>query len=294
LASLPILAELPRRFLVVEDARGTCVRRADLAEALEARGFGLDGGREFPQSDLHGRRPLREIEVGGSRFVVRRYHHGGLLRWLTGARFRDPERPFRELVLAARLAALGFRTPPVVAARALVAAGGGYGLEVVSMRVEGTRDLGRVLADDLRGAVEDSFRRNVFAAAGRLIARLHAAGFVHADLTPRNLLVDEANPEAEPWVLDLDRSTFVVGLDRGRATDNLRRLLRHVTRLALEGRARLLATDLARFATAYEPERAARRELVRSLASPRRGTRGLHRAGWFLERHLGGRGADAR
>ncbi len=294
MGALPILAELPSGFLVVEDARGVCARRADLAEAFEAGGFGLDAGRELSKSDLYGRRELRELSVGDRRFVVRRYFHGGLLRWLTGERFRDPERPFRELVLAAELANRGFRTPAVVAARALSAGAGAWYLDVVSARVERSRDLGRVLAADLRGEVELAVRRRLFAAVGALIARLHAHGFVHADLTPRNLLASDDEPASEPWVLDLDRSTFVSELDRERAADNLRRLHRHVVRLATEGRARLLRTDLARFAKAYAPARAERRLLVRAILAGHRRSRGLHTTGWFLERHLGGRGADAR
>ncbi|MCK6447556.1 MAG: lipopolysaccharide kinase InaA family protein [Planctomycetes bacterium] len=290
---LSILGELPSGYVVHEDARGVVVRRADLAEAFEANGFGLDARKAFAVSDLHGRRTLHELVVAGSRYVIRRYHHGGLLRWLTGARFRDPERPFRELTLAARLASLGVRTPPVVAARALSAAGGGWFLDVVSERIEGAHDLGRVLLADTRGEVSLSRRRNLCRAAGRLIARLHALGFVHADLTPRNLLVRDAPDEPELWVLDLDRSTFITALDLDRATDNLRRLHRHVSRLILEGRARLSATDLARFAGAYAPERAERHALVRAIQAGHRRSRGLHRTGWFLERHFGGRGADA-
>lgn len=294
MSALPILSQLPPSYLVVEDRRGVCARRADLAEAFEARGFGLDAARELPPSDLHGRRELRELELGGRRYVVRRYHHGGLLRWLTGERFRDPERPFREILLGLELAREGVRTPEVVAARALAAGNGTWFLEVASERVERSRDLGRLLAADARGELARATRRRLYAAAGALVAKLHALGFVHADLTPRNLLARDGADPPELWVLDLDRSTFVAGLDRARAADNLRRLERHVARLALEGRARVARTDLARFARAYEPQRAVRHTLVRAILAGERRSRGLHRTGWFLERHLGGRGADAR
>ncbi|MCE9592824.1 MAG: lipopolysaccharide kinase InaA family protein [Planctomycetes bacterium] len=294
MTSLPILAELPAGFRVVRDERGVCARRVELEREFEERGFGLDAARELPRSDLFGRTELRELTAAGARFVVRRFHHGGLLRWLTGARFRDPERPFRELVLAARLAELGFRTPEVVAARALTGGAGAWFLDVVTRRVEGSRDLGRVLAADARGELDVAPRRRLYAAAGALVRRLHGVGFVHADLTPRNLLVVDAAPDAEPWVLDLDRSTFVDGLDVERRTDNLRRLHRHVARLVLEGRAVARRTDLARFARAYAPERGERRALVRAIQTGQRRSRGLHSTGWFLERHLGGRGSDAR
>lgn len=291
--SLSILGELPPGYLVHEDARGVVVRRADLAEAFEASGFGLDVNQSFAVSDLHGRRTLHEVVIAGRRYVIRRYHHGGLLRWLTGARFRDPERPFRELTLASRLAALGVRTPPIVAARALVAGGGAWFLDVASERIEGTHDLGRVLLADARGELSMSRKRSLCRAAGRLIAQLHALGFVHADLTPRNLLVRDNSQDPELWVLDIDRSTFIPALDRDRATDNLRRLHRHISRLILEGRARLSTTDLARFALAYAPQRVERHALVRAIQAGHRRSRGLHRAGWFLERRFGGRGADA-
>jgi tRNA A-37 threonylcarbamoyl transferase component Bud32 len=280
---------LPRGFVHRADERGHLAVRAELLPELIRSGWGLGGEGTARASELSGRAPLSELELAGQVHVVRRFTHGGLLRWLTGARFREPERPFRELSLAEELARLGLPTPRLVAARALRSGAGTWKLDVVSEKVEGALDLAHALA---RGGLARGERARLVAACGALVARMHACGLLHADLTPRNLLVERSSlgqgaGEVRLWILDLDRSTVRAGLSPEERTRNLRRLYRHVARLSAQGKLDSSRAELWRFLAAYEPKREARKALSRAILSAHRRSLLWHRAGWALERQFG-------
>jgi tRNA A-37 threonylcarbamoyl transferase component Bud32 len=277
--------ELPDDYLVEQDARGVLAVRRDLADAQRAAGFGVDSDGATRASELRGRRNLAELDVGGRRCVLRRFSHGGAMRWLTGSRYSDPERPFRELADARRLELAGVATPEIVAARATRAAGGGWRLAILSVRIDGVRDGAAALDAIAARECSRGAARAVLAAMGELVAKLHARGFVHADLQPRNLLIDERALRGEPprlWVIDLDRSHWRDRLGDGERRANLARLLRYVARAAVATR-----TDYMRFLRGYEPDRARRHADWRAVAHIDRGGRWLHKTGWWLERLLG-------
>jgi len=289
--------ELPDDYVLACGARGVLAVRREHARAFEAAGLGADGEWPLAPSRLAGRSPLRELELGRERLLVRRYRHGGLLRWLTGARFADPSRPFREIALAHALRQAGFRTPEICAARARRAAGLGHRLELVTRRVPEAVDLARWLASP-ESRADPATRARVFRAAGRLVRALHEQRFVHADLTPANLLLEPASlGDAVPrlWVIDLDGARRTEGpLDRETCRANLRRLLRHVERLEREGALALSRSDRSRFARAYEPDRARRHEDARAIGRVRSRWAPLHALGWLAERAAGGRREERR
>lgn len=292
------LDELPADTLVTCRPDLWLALRRDVAGDLEAAGFRDDRDAPGAPSTLAGRRPLREFVAGGRTYLVRRFTHGGLLRVLTGERFLDPARPFRELLLQERLDALAIPTPRVVAARARRRGPGPFWtLEVVTPRLEDTIDLGHVLGMARRGEVSPAVRGRLVEAVGVLVRRLHDGGFVHADLQPNNLLVGRGALTGGPielQVLDLDRSRAVPRLGDEERRSNLARLLRHVERRRREEGAALSGSDLARFWRGYDPGGERRREDLAALARARsRLAAGLHALGWLLERRLG-RGTDAR
>jgi 3-deoxy-D-manno-octulosonic acid kinase len=271
-----------RRLLVRESAE------IELARA----GYGLDGGGRA--SDLSGRTPLLELALSDGRALVRRSRHGGLLRWLTGARFLGWSRVASEVVLAERLRELGLPTPEVLAARA-ERRGPFWRLELVSRRVEGGVDLAEALERLREGRIEERARRTLSTSLGALVARLHRSCFVHADLNPRNLLLDEdglTRGAVRTWILDLGGSRFVAELDDGLRLANLRRLYRAVRRREARGRRFLRASDYARFLRGYERELAPRASGWRAdwsaVEAADRRRRALHRLGWSLERLFGG------
>jgi tRNA A-37 threonylcarbamoyl transferase component Bud32 len=295
--SLDVLRELPSEYQVEQHERGVLAVRRDCAEALRGAGFGVESDGDLRESELRGRRALAELDLGGRRCVVRRFSHGGLLRWMTGARYLDPERPFRELIDASKLAASGIATAPVVAARARRASGGGWSLALVTERVEAALDGAAVLAAIAAREVPRSAAAAILASAGRAIAALHARGFVHADLQPRNLLVAQAalrGGDSRVCVIDLDRSYWSEHLGDGERRANLARLLRYVGRARREHGIVLSRTDCMRFLRGYERDRARRHADWRAIGELHDGAQWLHRAGWWFERGLGAkRGFDA-
>ncbi len=283
-----ITQPLPEGFAWNSDARGRFAVRADLEPAFAAAGFGLAGDGAARPSALSGRTALLELELEGRRYLVRRFVHGGLLRWLTGARFFEPQRPFHELGLAHELSRRGIDTPPLVAARALVAGAGTWRLDVVTERVDDTLDVAHAL---VRAGLDRGTLARLLVGAGRWVRQLHDQGLLHADLTPRNVLVDGAflrreSPTPRLWVLDLDRSVLRPALEPAERRRNLRRLYRHVARWSRQGLLHLSRAQLARFLAGYEPDRAPRQELWRAIERAHAKTVALHRAGWALEQKL--------
>jgi 3-deoxy-D-manno-octulosonic acid kinase len=295
MARWAVLAELPPGVLVEEQRGGVLAVRAEYAGALRACGFGAAGGGELQVSDLVGRAPLGELRTGAERLVVRRFRHGGMLRWMLGTRFADPERPFRELVLSDALRARGISTPEVVAARARRLALGGFALDLVTRRIEDSLDLAEWLEALREGRVQPAARRGVPRTLGVFVGRCHALGLWHADLNPRNLLLDaSALVRSDPrvLVLDLDRSRLEPELSQERRRANLARLLRAVLRREARGRAFLRRSDFARFAAGYC---AASGASERSIGPLWRGVKAaysksarVHKAWWRVEEALGG------
>ena len=294
--TLPVLDQLPSGYFVDESPRGVLVLHADFARALHEAGYGPEHDGSLRRSDLSGRRPLYELEAGGERLVVRRFSHGGLMRWITGQRFLDPERPFRELVLSTTLRQAGIATPQVVAARARPAWGGGWYLDLVSRRVEGAIDLGYLLGLARAGRLDFRVLRSLLAATGQVVRQLHRHGCLHADLTPTNLLATEDVLEgADPklWVIDLDRSVIRGKLTAAERLQNLRRLFRYVARREVRHGRALQRTDYMRFLLAYEPDRARRKVVLREVLAAHRRSSPLHSLGWLAEAWFGRR-ADPR
>ncbi len=292
MSDLPILADLPSSYEVHSTSGGVCALHRSVAAGLLELGYGPEGDGPLVEADLAGRRRLLELKLGDERLVVRRFSHGGLLRWLTGTRFLDAERPFREIQLSDRLRSLDLPTPEVVAARARRRLGAGWTLEVVTRRIEGSLDLGRALVEEPAVRAPRNLSR-ILGATGELVRRMHEAGFFHADLTPRNLLLDRASLEPgggapRIWILDLDRSEFKSPLGEPERRRNLRRLYRHVARLIAEGHLDLRRGDFLRFLRGYEPEPAPRKELWRRVRRDHALSRAAHAPGWVLERRFGG------
>jgi len=289
-----VLASLPEGTELVRGRRGWLACERGARSTLLAAGFGPDGGERLQPSDLVGRAPLWSIEASGERWIVRRFHHGGFLRALGERLFLAPSRPFSELALSHALRALGLPTPRVVAARCVRAAPLGWRLALVSARVEDGTSASEVLARLRRGGLAARERRRFLATLGELVGRLHAARFLHADLTPSNLLL--ASDLASGWVLDLDRARFVDALSVQARRDNLRRLYRFVRRREAREQPALTRGDYARFLLAYGRAlgrdadwRADWRAILRRdrLRAP------AHRIGWWLE-ELFGSGPERR
>ena len=293
---LPILAELPDGYFVEESPRGILAVHASIARTLHESGYGPDVDGLLRRSELEGRRPLWELAGTEQPVLVRRFSHGGLMRWVTGDRFMDAERPFRELILSDLLLRNGIETPRVLAARAR-SLGVGWQLDVMTLRVEDSIDLGWVLGAVRRGEIEARDRQRLMASLGNLVRRLHRHGVLHADLQPNNILVNRSALAGEApilTVLDLDKSRIVSKVRSEDRLANLTRLYRHVARRDRKHGPAITHSDVARFFRSYDPDGAQWRSDWNSVRERHAMGLTLHRIGWGLERMVAGRKDDAR
>ncbi len=288
--------ELPPGYDVVESTGALLAVHRTSGARLLAAGFGPDTDGPMRESSLAGRKPLFEITTGADRYLVRRFSHGGLLRFLTRARFRDPMRPFHELALAHELGRRGIATAEVVAARARSLRAGGFALDLVTRRIPDTLDLGFVLSKAGAGEVRALDLRRVAVELGALVRRLHDAGFLHADLTLNNVLASAdslAGAAPRLWILDLDRARFEPTLSDSDRRRNLARLYRFVARRDERVGLTLSRTDFARFFRGYDPGRERWKLDWRAIAAADGASRAVHAFGWGLE-GVFGRSRDPR
>lgn len=286
MSDLSIVDRLPEEYTIEKGRQGILAIRRDRAPALRAAGYGLETNGATRTSRLAGRRPLLELPTSDGTFLVRRFSHGGLLRFLTRDRFRDASRPFQELLVAAALARAGVSTPQVAAARARAAPGWGWKLEIVTRRVDDAHDLDEVLSEARANRIPREILRRLSRAAGDLVRAMHAADCFHADLTTKNMLVEGGAFEGGPsrmWILDLDRARVAPGLPLADRMANLVRLHRYVWRRERMHGPALARTDALRFLAAYEPDRARRAAAVRWILSEHARSLRWHALGWRLE-----------
>lgn len=286
MSPVPIVDKLPEEYTIERGDHGVLAIRRDCAPALRAAGYGLATDGMTRTSRLAGRRPLLELSTPAGTFLVRRFSHGGLLRFLTRGRFRDASRPFSELAVAASLARAGVNTPQVAAARARTAPGWGWRLEIVTRRVDDALDLDWVLAEARANRIPSGVLRRLARAAGTLVREMHGAGCFHADLTTKNMLVERSALEGgspRMWILDLDRARLAPGLSHAERMANLTRLYRYVSRReGIHGPA-LARTDGMRFLAGYEADRTRRAAAARWILSGHAHSLRWHALGWRLE-----------
>ena len=160
---------------------------------------------------------------GSTNVVVRRSQHGGLLAPVTGERFLGATRAPRELKAALRLAALGVRTPEVLAYATYPAGSWFRRADVLTREVPNAQDLAAALAD----APDEAAKRELLRATAELLAHFCAAGARHPDLNVKNVLIardDDAGVEA--YVVDVDRVWFDTPGSARVTAANLRRFSR--------------------------------------------------------------------
>ena len=271
--TLPVV--VPEDYRVERGDRHVLVVLSTERESVGASGI-LDG---FPRGvesvSVRGRGTMFRIPLRSGSALVRPARHGGLLRSVTGDRFRDPLRPVRELALTASLVREGVPAPQPIAAVA-VKRGGFHRLYYVSREVAG-RDLYAFLTGDASA----NARAEVLRRAGALIRSLHERGVLHTDLHPKNLFVAEGTGEV--LVLDLDQTDRGERPGREAMLRNLVRFYRFGRRREDLGEGRGWSGDELRallegYAGGDRGDLEA--EILRSY---RRGS-WLHRIGWRLEK----------
>lgn len=279
---------LPPDFALRRLGSETVIFRKGWEDDLSKQRELIRSGREAPlYLEGRGRNP---VFGGGDRAVVwRRCLHGGLLRGIFGDRFASARRVVDEIRLLeeARQARVGVPEPLGGIVRRA-------GLFFVRCRLatrflSGSRDLlsyFRKLSPAPVGGLQEEKNRLV-EGFGRLVCRMHAAGFDHADLQLKNLLFAGLGRNREFFVIDFDRSRRRRRMSAGRRANNLLRLHRSYLKMCFFT-GRDPGTGPLRFLRAYVPgDRELRRYLFEKVKSG--GWRvGVHRLGWKISKTFRG------
>ncbi len=231
-----IWGAIPDGFQKLTDARGNRLavrgdrqQEIQLSTCLEIESRGAVAG-------VYGRGDMRSLTLSdGSTALFRRYHHGGLLRGLTGKYFFSwPPRPFRELTITEELRRRGFPTVEVYAACVEKVAGPVYRGCLVTRQLEGAHDLWAGLQN---GFAERVGMEAILKAVAVAVRRMHREGIFHYDLNLKNILIRAGAAGVESHVIDFDKAILVLGqLPAPLAQKNLARLLRSIRKLDPERR----------------------------------------------------------
>ncbi|MCD6292395.1 MAG: hypothetical protein J7M09_02925 [Deltaproteobacteria bacterium] len=210
--------------------------------------------------------------------VVRQYRHGGLLRFLSGARFFSRQRFLTELRLHLRVQRLGLAVPPalgvIVVEKGLKSffVNGYY----VTGRLQNSISLVEFLeTSEARGRLQMAYD------IGAGLRRLHEHGIFYTDMHVKNILV---GPRGKLYFIDFDKAKSERSpLSGRRRRANLYRFLRSVEKYCCRG-GKLLAVDRAAFLTAYEPDPKKYDKLFRQLGLGLFWRHCFYHFGWWLNR----------
>ena len=211
------------------DGRVEVYARAGLTRALRQRGL-LENvpatARATRRWNAAGRSSVAELEIGDQRVVVKRLHHGGALRWL-GEQYIGAARLWRTVRIHQRLEHAGVASVRVVFARRRPGLLPGLArLELATALVADARSL----RECWEPAVDRGDRRELLVRCGRVIAAMHDAGVLHADLNVDNVLFDDAG---RALLLDFEGSRVRPDPSESAREANLLRLLRSMLKCGM-------------------------------------------------------------
>jgi len=217
-------------------------------EALAERGTlfawaAAQGSRDV----FHGRGEAYGVDLGPVRAVVRHARRGGLLGPLLGDRYTGRPRFLHEIAVAESLRGAGIATPPVLAGVAYTGPLW-HRADVATERVDGS-DLAALVFGE--APPQGALRTQVFGDVGRLVRRLHEAGFIHPDLQLRNVLIGTGPHGRGAWLLDVDTCRRVAPGDAATRQANLARFERSWEKWNRLRGARLTRQDRDAFEAGY-------------------------------------------
>ena len=201
---------------------------------------------------LNGRTPHPSIPLqDGQRMVIRKYSHGGFLRYFNRDLFIFGARSFNELFLTEQIRSSGIPTIQPIGAIHQNIVWPFYRAYLLSLEISNTKDLIQYFQEIGRPGSPETLlhKRNTINAAGLLLRKFHRAGFCHNDLQLKNLLVLQDGV----LIIDFDRSYRRDKLSTRERISNLLRLNRSVEKRKRLGLP-ITRTDRWRFLVAYAGE----------------------------------------
>lgn len=252
---------LPADYVAWSDDGGFAAARHDVVTAIKealksAPTLYAWAAAQRSRDEFQGRGTTFGVTLGGVRAVVRHARRGGFVRHFTADHFLGRRPRFvREIALARRLAGKGIATAPVLAGIAYPTLLG-HTADVATERLDGTDLAALIFGQD---PPTGEARTAALTAVGRLVRRLHKAGFVHRDLQLKNVLILRGTgrrgdgESGQAALLDVDTCVEKSPRDHAAHLANIRRFLRSWEKWnRLEGE-RLTADDRRLFLAAYDP-----------------------------------------
>ncbi len=279
---------IPPSFSLVKKGKSYLLLHDDFKELLLSQG--IEDPETFFKTHsstatfLKGRTPHPSIPIRvGTRMVVRKYSHGGLLRVFNRDLFLFGARAFRELILTEEIRASGILTIQPIGAIHQIVFWPFYRAFLLSLEIPHAKNLIQFLqGNDSHLSPEHLHHKwKMIRAAGLLLRGFHQRGFYHRDLQLKNLLVDRD----QILIIDFDRSCRKENLSVRDRVKNLLRLNRSVEKWKRNGLP-ITRTDRWRFFMAYsggDPN-----ILIAVKKALRTYSIGLffHRCGWAIEKFL--------
>jgi Lipopolysaccharide kinase (Kdo/WaaP) family len=244
-------------FRVVTAGGQRAVMRGDLGDVTLDRLW----GEGAPLAHAKGRGGASVIEVApGVRGVTRDFRRGGAFGSLLPRSYFDAHRPERELRVLAALRRAGVPVVEPLAAlsrRHLLVF---HRLRLITVWVEGARPLPAFLA------AAPHLRRAAIREAGRVTELALAAGLVHRDFHPDNLIARCRDEHVEVFILDLDRAELRGELSTVERDRMLLRMARYLRRHEQDLPIRPAFVDTVRFLRGMGVDRAGRRAELHRMA----------------------------
>ncbi len=202
--------ELPEFVRVERDAKVALVHPdfQDIVAAALLEGEGCE------PADEAGRAPLKRFPYPEGTGLIREYRRGGLVRHFMTKSYLFDNRPRHEIEVHCAAYRSGVTVPLPLGAY-WERRGPIYRGAIAVARIEAAHLLDYLSGD---GEVkEDALRR-----CGEALRRMHDAGFVHADLQIRNILIADSGP----YIIDLDKARKCTRVSPSAREVNLVRLRR--------------------------------------------------------------------
>ena len=202
--------DLPEFVRVERDAKVALVH-PDFRDTVAAA---LLEGEGCEAADEAGRAPLKRFSYSGGMGLIREYRRGGFVRHFMTKSYLFDNRPLHEIEVHCAAYRNGVAVPMPLGAY-WERRGPMYRGAIAVARIEALHLLD-FLSKDGDGKV-DALQR-----CGAALRQMHDAGFVHADLQIRNIMMADAGP----FIIDLDKARQCTRVSPSAREINLVRLRR--------------------------------------------------------------------
>lgn len=277
---------IPRSFSLMKKGETYLLLHDDFKDPLLDQG--IEDPETFLKNHLHtatflkGRAPHPSIPIqDGLRMVIRKYSHGGLLRFLTWDLFLLGARSFKELSLTEEIRASGIPTIQPIGAIHQMVFWPFYRAYLLSLEIPHAQNLIQYFQENGINLSPENLlhKRETIRSAGLLLRQFHQKGFYHRDLQLKNLLIDGD----QILMIDFDRSYRKKVLSTCKKTRNLFRLNRSAEKWK-RSRLPITKTDRWRFLKAYAGEDLKILEAIRTALWIHSVELFFHRIGWVFQK----------